>query len=113
MPSKELVANKTESVLLDQQKKKQSDCEFMYDLLNKTLNDAVNAKSQKTKYENDINNDKLNSSYNMNIAKCDGFKEYNNALKERDITYRYIDGCYNYNWVEYRPLEKKLEVFGR
>lgn len=113
MPSKEVIDNKSNAVLSAIEEKKKKDCEFMYNLLNKTLNEAVNSKNQKRKHESEFDANMFDTYSSMNIENCDGFKEYNKALKERGITYEYYKGSSRINWIQYYPENKKLEVYGR
>lgn len=85
LPTKEMVDESYKKYNESKIKKKCDDCQYMRDLVNKTLNDAI----QDTRYNfitNKIDLLKINDYGNINIKKCDNFKEYERELKERGIT---------------------------
>lgn len=85
LPTKETIDDSYKKYHENNQKKKCNDCAYMRDLVNKTLNDAI----QDTRYNyitNKIDLFKINDYMNINIKKCDNFKEYERELKERGIT---------------------------
>ena len=114
IPSKEMIDNKAQLVSKDIQEKNKRDCQYMYNLLNMTLNYAVNSSSQNDLYTNDIVVNKLNKVININIENCDDFNEYKKELKERGITYEYYKSYQRSisPFVSYYPVKKQLSVHG-
>lgn len=115
IPSKEMIDNKAQLVSKDIQEKNKRDCQYMYNLLNTTLNNAVNSSSQNDLYTNDIVLKELNKYSNINIENCDDFNEYKKELKARGITYEYYKGnLYTTTptapFVSYYPVKKQLSV---
>ena len=84
LPTKEMVDESYKKYRENELKKKCDDCQYMRDLVNKTLNNAI----EDTRYNyttNKIDLLKISDYMNINMKKCDGFKEYEKELKERGI----------------------------
>ena len=74
MPSKESIEEKSKKVEAEENQKKDTDCKLMYNLLTKTLNNAVNSNSNNIFYRTDIDRKKFNSYRYMNIVNCSDFQ---------------------------------------
>lgn len=111
MPSKESIEEKKKKVEAEENHKKDTDCKLMYNLLNKTLNDAIKSNSNNIFYRTDIDRKKFNSYKYMNIANCSDFQNYKKELDERDVKYKYYESS-NYNYISYDTIDKKLQVYG-
>lgn len=106
LPPKELLEQKRQQLIANDNKKKMDDCKMMYQLLTKTINDAVSDNDLKRTYTNKI----PSRIYSMNIKDCDGFESYNNQLKERGITYEFIRSTVH--TIDYNVNTKNLFVYG-
>ena len=111
MPSKESIEEKRKKVEAEENQKKDTDCKLMYNLLTKTLNNAVNSNSNNIFYRTDIDRKKFNSYRYMNIANCSDFQNYKKKLDELDVKYDYHENC-NHNSISYDAIDKKLQVYG-
>lgn len=109
LPTKEAIDDKQNRIKSDKLVKKNQDCELMYNLLNKTLQNAVG--SNDIYYHTDIDRTALNSYLNINIANCDDFENYKKQLDERGIKYEYQENCRTAH-ISYNSAEKTLKVYG-
>lgn len=109
LPTKESIDNKKNKVMSEVLNKKNQDCITMYNLLNKTLQEAVysNNNYQYTNIDRTI----LNSYRNMNISNCDDFENYKKQLDERDIKFVYQENCRT-KQISYDSAQKILKVYG-
>jgi len=107
LPPKELLDQKQQQFIDNENKKKMDDCKMMYQLLTQTLNDAARDSDVKRIYTNKI----PSSIYTMNIKNCDRFDSYMHQLNKRGITYDFVKS--SVYTVDYNVNKKDLRVYGR
>jgi hypothetical protein len=110
MPTVEEINLSTNKSLNNENKKNKADCEYMYNLLNKCLHNAVNSNDGYAIIEFD--RFKLSDTSNTYITKCHDFNNYSKELETRGIQLNIYDRC-EYNSVTYNSKNKILTIYGR
>ncbi len=109
MPTVEQINSSTNKGLDEEMKKNKADCDYMYNLLNKSLTKAVNSNDNYTSI--DFDRYKLNYLSNTKITKCADFPDYYKELQVRGIELRHCNGGIQ-NSVKYDSKDKFLTIYG-
>jgi hypothetical protein len=97
---------------LNEDQKLKSDCEYMMDLLNKTLQDSLNKKDRKW-IVNQIDLNKIHDYENITLKKCIQYEKYIEELKERDVKFKVVKTSSDKPDITYNRETKELMVFTR
>ncbi len=112
MPGKEELEKARLEYKLNEDQKLKNDCEYMMNLLNKTLNDSINAGERKY-IVNKIDKSKINDYNNITIKKCLQYEKYMEELNERDVKLKIVKTSSEDCEVTYNRESKELMIFTR
>ncbi len=112
LPSKEELEQSRLDYKLNEDQKLKSDCEYMIDLLNKTLKDSLNQKDRKW-IVNQIDLNKIHDYENITLKKCLQYEKYIEELKERDVKFKVLKTSSDKPDVSFNRETKELMVFTR
>jgi hypothetical protein len=112
LPSKEELEQSRLDYKLNEDQKLKSDCEYMMDLLNKTLQDSLNKKDRKW-IVNYIDLNKIHDYENITLKKCIQYEKYIEELKERDVKFKVVKTSNEKPDVSFNRETKELMVFTR
>ncbi len=112
LPSKEELEQSRLDYKLNEDQKLKSDCEYMMDLLNKTLQDSLNKKDRKW-IVNQIDLNKIHDYNNITLKKCIQYEKYIEELKERDVKFKVVKTSSENPDVSFNRETKELMVFTR
>ncbi len=112
LPSKEDLEESRLDYKLNEDLKLKSDCDYMMNLLNKTLHDSLNKKDRKY-IVNEIELNKIHDYNNITLKKCIQYEQYMNELKERDIKFKICKTSSDKPDITYNRETKELMVFTR
>lgn len=112
LPSKEELEQSRLDYKLNEDQKLKSDCEYMIDLLNKTLKDSLNQKDRKW-IVNQIDLQKIHDYNNITLKKCIQYEKYIEELKERDVKFKVMKTSSDKPDVSFNRETKELMVFTR
>ncbi len=112
LPSKEELEQSRLDYKLNEDQKLKSDCEYMMDLLNKTLHDSLNKKDRKW-IVNYIDLNKIHDYENITLKKCIQYEKYIEELKERDVKFKVVKTSSEKPDVSFNRETKELMVFTR
>ncbi len=112
LPSKEELEQSRLDYKLNEDQKLKSDCEYMMDLLNKTLRDSLNKKDRKW-IVNQIDLNKIHNYENITLKKCIQYEKYIEELKERDVKFKVLKTSSDKPDVSFNRETKELMVFTR
>ncbi len=112
MPSKEELEKARLEYKLNEDQKLKNDCEYMMNLLNKTLNDSIDAGERKY-IINKIDKSKINDYNNITIKKCLQYEKYMEELNERDVKLKIVKTSSEDCDVTYNRESKELMIFTR
>ncbi len=112
LPSKEELEQSRLDYKLNEDQKLKSDCEYMMDLLNKTLRDSLNKKDRKW-IVNQIDLNKIHNYENITLKKCIQYEKYIEELKEIDVKFKVVKTSSEKPDVSFNRETKELMVFTR
>lgn len=108
MPSIYDLQNKKVAIRHQEEEENNQDCEYMMNLLNKTIKDSL--KGTYGYASNDIRMEKLNDYVNIDIRRCKKYDKYLNELKERKIGLELSNECAFGPYVYFDLCRNNLKI---
>ncbi len=110
MPSKEELEKGRIDYKINEDQKLKNDCEYMMNLLNKTLNESLNIGERKY-IVNKVDKHKIHDYSNITLKNCLQYEKYIEELKERDVQFKVVKTYSDDPDVTYNRDTKELMIF--
>ncbi len=107
IPSKEELERRSEEIRKNEENQNNQDCEYMMNLLNKTMKSTLT--SPLRYHHENIDKSKIYKNVFIDIRKCKNYKEYEDLLKERNVKLNFYQSSYK-DSICYDTLKKELTI---
>ncbi len=107
MPNREHLDSKRDELIMIRNEKKNSDCQYMFNLLNKMMRKSL--RSDLSYNFQKINLNRISDFSNIDIKNCDGYVKYQKDLEERGVKIEFHKNSLD-PYVSYDSVDKNITI---